>query len=186
MADILKLGSIETLVPKTEEPFVVSEKIVVNTWDKNRPRIVDISASFLVWFKGQVEEPKLEIVLQHHKLLRDSTDRNIIDGVGGEVLARLFLSSLYFMLDRQKWGNSGQLVTKDAEFNIFYLADFSGNLRTVSASWDNGWSIGACEIDTPALWQRSARVFSRRPAFKYTIPKEVLEESSLDPPVPAA
>lgn len=187
MSDILRSEAIEVAIPKSEQPFVVSERIVANTLDKSRVKIAGISTTFLTFFSQKIEQPKPEIVLQTHRLLRDSTDADIIDAIGGNVLAEVFMSSFYFLLDRQKLGTSGCLLRRDSEPNLFYIQDFEGVLRTVSASWDTpGWYIDACEIDKPSMWMRNLRVFSRRPAFKYTIPREALEDSTEKPaPFPA-
>lgn len=188
MVEILRHEAVEVSIPKTEQQFVVSEMIVVNTSDKNRVKIAGISTTFLTFFSQKIEEPKPEIVLNTHRLLRDSTDRDIIDAVGGNVLAEAFMSSFYFLLDRQKLGTSGCLLRKDAEPNLFYIQDFEGVLRTASASWESpGWYLDACEIDKSAMWLRNLRVFSRRPVFRPTVPKEALVDlqSSASTPVQA-
>ena len=161
----LELELVSTvLVPATTSKFIAKTKFVVNT-KRNAP--VKISAvwdNFTTWFlsgSGKIEDPMNVQTLRYHKLRKTSVDGPIIAELGGEAKAETTLSEMFFLMEKQKNGESGVLLN-NGYANIFYIRDQTGVLRAVGVRWSgDGWSVLAISVEGPGEWRGGSQVFSR-------------------------
>jgi hypothetical protein len=120
--------------------------------------------NFRRWFlegDGKTEDPISEQTLRYAKLRKASVDGSIIEELGGEDKALTTLSEMFSLMEKQRNGKAGALLT-DGYANIFYIRDQSGVLRTVNVRWrGGGWGVRAREVSIPVAWNADYYVFSR-------------------------
>jgi hypothetical protein len=152
------------VVPATTTKFVAKNKFVVNTDDNAQVKIFCVWDNFTTWFlsgKGKTEGPITEQTLRYHKLRTSSVDGPIITELGGKAKAETTLSEMFSLMERQKGGEAGVLLT-NGYANIFYAKDTSGTLRAVGVGWyGDGWYVYARSVEYPRDWSDGFRVFSR-------------------------
>lgn len=157
------LETIGTIViAATAEPFIASEKFVVDTGHKVEVRIAWLDGNFQNWFLGKTEAPAPEVTLKYGKLTRSALDDEICKEIGTESVETT-LAAIYALMERQKNGKSGVLLT-DGRANIFYVRDANGVLRAVLVVWlvgGGGWRVGARSVARQDGWSVGYRVFSR-------------------------
>jgi hypothetical protein len=148
-------------VVATTNPFVVRDRIVVNT-KKNAPvKISFVSDYFKECFYDKTEEAFGGSTLNYGKLSRSSVDGPIIAELGGEAKAETTVAEVYALMEAQKNGENGSLLT-NGYANIFYVRDAKGVLRSVSVLWDDGgWFVYALDVAYPDAWGDDNQVFSR-------------------------
>jgi len=150
------VGSI--VLPATEK--FVAEK----NFTRGAGNIGWLGDNFKNWFLGKVEEPAAEAELRYLTLTRASVDTPIISELGGEEKCEVALAHVFALIERQKTGNPGELLTSGYA-NIFYVRDVNATLRAVSARWRAGrgyWGVGASPVGYPGVWGADYRVFSRK------------------------
>lgn len=148
-------------VAATMIQFVARDHFVMNT-KKNVPvKISYLRDNFTTWFLGKEEQPFAGSTLRFGKLSRRSVDGPIIAELGGEEKAETTLTEFHALLQAQKDGENGPLLT-NGYANIFYVRDVNGVLRAVGAGWDGGgWHVVARPVTDPYGWGYGSRVFSR-------------------------
>lgn len=148
-------------VVATTNPFVVRDRIVVNT-KKNAPvKISFVSDYFKECFYDKTEEAFGGSTLNYGKLSRSSVDGPIIAELGGEAKAETTVAEVYALMEAQKNGENGSLLT-NGYANIFYVRDAKGVLRSVYVYWnDDGWFVDALDVTSPLAWVDGRQVFSR-------------------------
>ena len=145
----------------TAFPFIASEHFVCGTGPDAAVKISYLSDNFRAWFLNKTEEQKDETVLRYAKLRKSSVDAPIITELGGEVEAEISLCEVFSLMERQKHGEDGPLLT-NGWWNIFYIKDINGVLRAVRVFWSaGGWYVRAYSIEYPDTWLDGSRVFSR-------------------------
>jgi hypothetical protein len=150
-----------TTVAATTTLFVARDRFVVNTGKKAPVKISDLGGNFKDWFLEKVEQPFVGSTLKYGKLSRSSVDGPILAELGGEAEAETTLTELYALMEVQKNGENGTLLT-NGYANIFYVRDVTGTLRAVNASWyDDGWGVYADAVTDPDAWNDDNQVFSR-------------------------
>ncbi len=150
-----------TSLAATTTPFVARDRFVVNTGKKAPVKISYLGDNFKSWFLGKEEQPFAGSTLKYGKLSRYSVDGPILAELGGETAAETTLTELFALMEAQKNGESGPLLT-NGYANIFYVRDAAGGLRAVYANWnDDGWRVGAVSILYPNDWYDGHRFFSR-------------------------
>ncbi len=148
-------------VAATTAPFVARDRFVVNTGKKAPVKISYLGDNFKDWFLRKEEQPFTGSTLKYGKLSRYSVDGPIIKELGGEEHAETTLTELFALMEAQKNGENGPLLT-NGYANIFYIKDAAGVLRAVYAGWsDDGWSVGAGDVPSPSVWHAGCQVFSR-------------------------
>ena len=149
------------IVAATTTSFVVRSRFVMNT-KKNAPvKISFVSDYFKECFYGKTEEAFAGSTLNYGKLSRSSVDGPIIAELGGEAKAETTLTEVYALMEAQKNGESGPLLT-NGYANIFYVRDAKGVLRTVFVYWSGGgWFVSACDASNSNQWLGEDQVFSR-------------------------
>ncbi len=147
-------------IPRTEQ-FVVEKSFA-----KYR------GSNFNNWCLGRVEGSIGGVNLYCQPLKRNSTDPAIIEALGGNLEARIYLADI----DYAK--NSG-VLRKDVvcigyiEDEVRFSTDESFSyinekgeccvLRVVSFYWhSDGWAVYACLVDDPDDWYAGHLVFSRK------------------------
>ena len=174
---LLKLVS-TIVVQATTGTLVAKEKFVRDTGRKAKVKISYLGDNFTEWFlsgSGKIEDPESVQTLRYHKLRKPSGDGLIITELGGEAKAETTLSEMFSLMEKQKNGESGPLLN-NGWWNIFYIKDQNGLLRTVRVRWfGDGWSVLANSVESPDRWGAGRQVFSRN---------SVLESS--EPSAPAA
>lgn len=161
-SDLLELVGTVTL-PATTERFVASKKFVVGKGPDARVKICGLGSNFENWFLNKVEESIGETTLCFQRLRKASRDTPIINELGGEEKAETTLTEIYALMERQKNGEKGILLT-NGNANIFYAPDINGVLRAVFVDWygwGGGWSVSACGVEGPGRWLGGLQVFSR-------------------------
>ncbi len=150
-----------TTVAATTNPFVVRDRIVVNT-PKNAPvKIYFVSDYFKQCFYGKTEEAFGGSTLNYGKLSRSSVDGPIIAELGGKAKAETTLTEVYALMEVQKNGEKDPLLT-NGYANIFYVRDINGVLRAVVVYWNGvGWRVDADGVTHPGAWDVGDQVFSR-------------------------
>lgn len=150
-----------TTIAATTKKFVAREKFVVNTAEGAPVKISGVESNFEAWFLDKVEEHFAEIVLRYGKLRRWSRDIQIISELGGEEKAETTLAAVYALMELQKDGKKGALLT-NGYANIFYVRDVNGILCAVGVRWrGGGWHVGAYSVGDPDEWFDGSRVFAR-------------------------
>ena len=150
-----------TTVTATTTSFVVRDRIVQNT-KKNAPaKISSVSDYFKECFYDKTEGAFGGSTLNYAKLSHSSVDSPIIAELGGEAKAETTLTEVYALMEAQKNGENGPLLT-NGWANIFYLRDVKGVLRAVFVCWiDDGWFVFAIDVTYPHTWVAARQVFSR-------------------------
>jgi hypothetical protein len=140
------------IIPAAAKPFVANNHFIVNT-KKNAPvKISNLGGTFSAWFLGKSEVAFTGSTLRYGKLSRYSVDGPVIQGLGGEEKAETTLMELFSIMEKQRNGEAGPLLT-DGYANIFYIKDVSGDLRAVCARWrGDGWNVLARQIADPLGW----------------------------------
>ena len=135
---------------------------MVNTGgDDNRVRISFIGSNFRGWFLDKIEGPITEQKLRYAKLLKSSVDSPIISELGGEAKAETTLTEMFSLMEKQKNGKAGVLLT-NGYANIFYVKDNAGVLRAVDVYWSSdGWGVNARSVEGPRAWYVGFQAFSR-------------------------
>ena len=149
------------VIPARSTPFVARNKFVLGTNATAPVKISHFSKNFTDWFLGKTEEPLPEQTLRYAKLGQISLDGSIIAELGGEEKAETTLSELLSLMEGQKNGEDGPLLS-NGWWNIFYIKDCNCVLRTVYVYWfDGGWCVDASSTGSPFTWRAGFRVFSR-------------------------
>lgn len=183
----------EIVINQTFEQFVAKDKFVVNTQDDASIKIFGFNKDFDEWFlsgDSKIEPPAAKKTLVYHQMKRNHydnatlrelfTDRGIISQLGGEDKSEITLSGLYALLEKQRAGEDGDLLTGGN--NIFYIRDKNGVLRKVCVGWSDdgyfsreghiesektyhrptkfGWFLSAESTEERFIWNDSHRVFS--------------------------
>lgn len=141
-------------IAATAEKFVASEKFVVNTGPNARVKICGLGSNFQNWFLDKVEEPIGETTLRCQSLRKASRDIPIINELGGEEKVETTLTEIYALMERQKNGEKGILLTSGS-VNVFYDPDINGTLRAVLVlwdDWDGGWGVSASDVRDLGRW----------------------------------
>jgi hypothetical protein len=175
---LIPVGTVDVVATSTQ--FVAREKFVINT-KRNAPvKIAYLDDNFKAWMLGKTEAPFAGSTLKYGKLSRYSVDGPIIAELSGAMKARTTLAEIFRLLEAQKHGGDGPLLT-NGYANIFYVEDEirlpedeqvaytneAGEnvvLRAVSARWNArgvGWGVGASSVLDPSEWVDDDRVFSR-------------------------
>ena len=150
-----------TTVAATTTLFVARDRFIVNTGKKAPVKISYLGDNFKDWFLEKVEQPFVGSTLKYGKLSRSSVDGPILAELGGEAEAETTLTELYSLMEVQKNGENGTLLT-NGYANIFYVRDVTGTLRAVAAYWrGGGWRVGAYAVTSPCAWGGGRQVFSR-------------------------
>lgn len=149
-----------TVTIQATERFIAREKFVVDTSKKARVKISYLNDKFNAWFLPKVDDPAAEMLLRYTKLTRPALDDEIRKEIGAE-LEETTLVAIYELMERQKNGESGALLTNGG-LNIFYVRDATGALRAVYVYWSGyGWFVLAYSVSNPGRWSDGNRVFSR-------------------------
>lgn len=148
-------------VAATTTLFVVRDHFIQNT-KKNAPvKISFVSDYFKECFYGKTEELFGGSTLNYGKLSRSSVDGPIIAELGGEDKAETTLTEAYALMEAQKNGENGPLLT-NGWANIFYIKDAKAVLRVVYVFWNvDGWYVDADDVTFPGSWYDDYQVFSR-------------------------
>jgi hypothetical protein len=151
-----------TTVPATTIPFAAREWFIVNTEKNARVKISYLNNAFKAQFLGKVEPPHRGSTLRCAKRSLEATVRgtDIINTLGGREKAETTLEELFSLMEAQKNGEDGLLIT-DGYTNVFYIKDMDGTLRTVHTSWHNGWLVSANTLADQDGWASGRRFFSR-------------------------
>lgn len=153
-----------TFIPATTCKFVAKKKFVLDIGSTAKVKISCLGDNFISWFlkgDGKIEDSISEQALRYAKLRKASVDGPIITELGGEAKAETTLSEIYALMTKQGSGEKGALLHK-GWWNIFYVRDQNGVLRTVFVYWcDDGWRVGASSVENPGGWHGGRRVFSR-------------------------
>ncbi|MEE8131542.1 MAG: hypothetical protein V3T98_00625 [Candidatus Paceibacterota bacterium] len=143
------------------EKFIAKDNFFVDTSEKARVKISYLGDNFRANFLNKIEEPIVETALCYHKLKKSSRDIPIINELGGENRAETSLSTMFFLIEKQRNGESGALLT-NGYANIFYLRNVAGVLWAVRCYWSGGgWRVYAYSVGDPSAWGGGCRVFSR-------------------------
>jgi len=148
------------VIPATKTQFVAKDKFKLK---KDGGICYYLGDNFKSWFLEKIERAITEKTLCHHKLWQSSFDAPIIAGLGGETKVETTLTEMFSLMEKQKNGESGVLLT-NGYANIFYIEDVGGILRAVYVSWSgDGWYVIADSVGTPYRWIGGGQVFSRNP-----------------------
>lgn len=152
------LEDVGTVTIARTERFIARKKFAVDTTVK----ISCLGDNFQELFLGKVEELLGEITLRYQKLRKASRDISIINELGGEEKAETVLAEIYALLERQRNGEKGTLLT-NGYANIFYVRNVIGVLCAVDVRWrGDGWFVGADSVGSPYGWYEGHQVFSRK------------------------
>lgn len=114
---------------------------------------------------GSICGPTQGRTIQYHETRREApTDRVIINEIGGEKKSETTLRDMFFLMEKQKSGEDGILLTNGSA-NIFYIYRHKG-LRPVGVfRHKDGWAVnGNYSIDDLLWWGGGvSRVFSPSP-----------------------
>jgi len=103
-------------------------------------------------------------------------DAPIIAELGGNEKAETTLTEVFSLMEKQPNGEEGALLN-NGWWNILYVKDQNGVLRTVSVCWlVDGWNVYARSVGDPYGWYDGYQVFSRN---------SVLESSETSVPAQA-
>jgi hypothetical protein len=151
-----------TTIPATTIPFAARNWFIVNT-EKNSPvNISLLGDAFKAQFLGKVEPPHRGSTVRCAKLSLEVTVRgtDIVNALGGREKAETTLEELFSLMETQKNGEDGLLIT-DGYTNVFYIKDMDGILRTVHTSWHNGWLVSANTLADQNGFASGRRFFFR-------------------------
>ncbi len=154
------------VIPATICKFISKDKFVCDTSCKTKYNIGYIGENFTEWFlsgKGKIEDPISEQILCYSKLCEASLDYCIIEELGGMENSETTLFEMFFLMEKQKNGEDG-LLLNNGYFNIFYIRDQNGCLRSVNVDYlkDRGWFICSSSIKRPDKWGKGVRLFHRK------------------------
>lgn len=144
------------------DQFVASQKFVVDTGRKARVKIAWVGSNIQEWLFDKAEAPAPKVMLGYAKLTRSALDDEIRKEIGAE-REETTLAAIYTLMERQKNGESGVLLT-NGYANIFYVRDANGVLRAVFVLWNargGGWDVRAGSVALPCRWFVGRQVFSR-------------------------
>lgn len=154
-------GTGTLLILATVEPFITRDRFIVNTGRKAKVKISYIGENFRAWFLEKVEESFGGSTLCSARLRKGSVDGPIIAELGGEQKAETTLAEMFALMERQRNGQGGSLLT-NGYANIFYVRDKNCVLRAVSVDWGGGgWDVYADSVADPYKWHDDDLVFSR-------------------------
>lgn len=167
--------------PATTSKFVAEDKFTINTKSNMQVKISSLGYNFTNWFlshKGKTEDSiGKNTIMDYFKLRNPSTDYCIVEALGGEAKAEIYLSEMFFLMEKQKNGENGILSNNFVFYNIFYIKDRCGVLRRVYMFWNcTGWDIDADNVVNPYGWGIGSRVFSRNSvleSLKTLVPAQV-------------
>lgn len=150
-AELLVLEAVIPVI--SNEHFVASKYIRVDTSRKATLPISYLGDNLKVWFMNKSEEPVGETTLLVHRLMKGSVDKPILKRLGGDEAAETTLQEmLRFLVSAVK-----------GKWYIFYIKDVNGILRAVGARWDGGgWGLDASSVESPCDWFAEGRVVSRK------------------------
>lgn len=172
-SSILELMSTVT-VPATSASFVARDHFKLK---KDGGIYSSLGNNFQSWFGGKTEDPIGEQILRCHKLLKPSVDDRIVAELGGEAKAETALSGMSSLMEKQKNGEDGVLLT-NGYANVFYVQDQNGVLRSVVGSFCRfGWCVDAGSVE----WFDGSNVFSCLPDEAFAQLRGVVLESSESP-----
>ena len=161
------------VISGTTSKFVAKDRFVVDTDRKAKVKISYLGDNFTAWFlngDGKTEEPITEQTLRYAKLRQASLDAPIITELGGEAKAETTLTEAFSLMEKQKNGESGALLS-NGWWNIFYVRDINGVLRAVIVHWsDDGWRVNASSVEDPHRWDAGDQVFSRNSVLESSGP----------------
>jgi hypothetical protein len=166
LPSILDLVS-TVVIPATTSKFIAKDKFVVNITRNAPVEISVVFENFTNWFlsgDGKIENPIKEQTLCYHKLRKSSVNNLIIAELGGETKAETTLSEMFYLMEKQKNGGRGILLT-NGYANVFIIRDQNGVLRIVDVVWRLGWIIDATSVDVPRGYGLGYQVFSRNSDF---------------------
>lgn len=153
------LGSVE--IPAQARHFVVADDFVVDTSDGAVVKISNVWNGFKEYFLDKVEKPCGSLTLNYGILQKGSVDGPIIVGLGWEAKVETTLGAVFFLMKKQRNGESGILLT-NGYANIFYIRDTKNELRAVRVYWNgDGWRVYAVFVSGPNEWYEGCQVFSR-------------------------
>jgi len=167
-------GEVKTVeVPASNVLFFANEKFVVNT-DRNTAHVLiaGIHESFSQRFlngKSTVEQSTRRQKLRYARLLASSLYNPICAELGGNDFVETTLSQLYFLMELQKFGEPGALLSgrmldvPDVNFdNVFFIKDANDVLCAVKVRWiGNGWHLSAQDLALQKYaWDKGTQVFS--------------------------
>lgn len=110
---------------------------------------------------GIVEDAVSGTTLRIHRLVKNSTDTEIIAELGQ--LATTTLGQMYEMMKAQSNGERGNLLV-NGWMNIFYVPDDEGSICSVRCNWDfdsRRWYVLAFSVATKNMWTADDQVVSR-------------------------
>lgn len=162
-------------VAATAIRFVARGRFVVNT-DKNAlvkishlgEGLTDVQGklvpNFREWFLGKIEQPFGGSTLRYRTLRQyTSADGLIVAALGGEAKAETTLTEVFALMRLTEENQYIPGPLSASGWNIFYVKDVSGVLRSVHMLLlDGGWSISASSITGGDGWSFGSRVFSRK------------------------
>jgi hypothetical protein len=120
----------------------------------------DFRSNFLA-DDAKVEADIAEANLRMRKLLKPSMDFPIITELGGEGVAETSLGQMYKLIESQRQGQQGILLTNGGA-NVFFVRDSKGILWGVSCLWSSDhWHVNADPVTCSYRWSAGSQVFSR-------------------------
>lgn len=147
------------IVPASNE-FIARDYFKVDMSDAAVVKIFCLRDNFKAWLLNKTEPARIELSLRCHKLCKDSTSRLIIAELGGEAMAETTIAEMYTMMERQKNGESGELLTNGSA-NIFYIRDIQEVLCAVRINWNgDGWDVDAESVADTNIWFTHNQIFS--------------------------
>jgi hypothetical protein len=151
-----------TIIPATTIPFVARNWFIVNPGRYAPVKISYLNDAFKAQFLGKVEPPHRGSTVRCAKLSLEVTVRgtDIVNALGGREKAETTLEELFSLMETQKNGEDGLLIT-DGYTNVFYIKDMDGILRTVHTSWHNGWLVSANTLADQNGFASGRRFFFR-------------------------
>ena len=148
-------------IPATGVPFIARESFVVGTSPDAPVKISFIGTNFTAWFGAKTEGPHAQTDIYYFQLLEFSVGGLIIAELGGEEKAETKLVEIYALIENQRNGEQGILLT-NSDANVFVVHDVNGVLRVVNVRWDyGGWRLSAYSVEVSYGWGAGGQVFSR-------------------------
>ena len=155
------LEFVGTISVSAVKEFVAKKKFVINIGDNALVKVSYLGDNFREQFLGKIEKSFPGSELRYQKLMKSSVDDSIINKLGGKAKAETTLAEVFSLMEKQGNGQSGALLT-NGWWNIFYVHDINGVLRTVLIYWSGvGWHVDAHSAEHRACWFADYLVFSR-------------------------
>lgn len=149
-----------TIIPGTNEPFVIKDHLVVNTGEDAEVKISSVEDSVKKLFFEKIEAPLDPTQLFCYKLLENSVSKPIIAKLGEKLKVETTFAQIFYLLKIQRNGEGGILLTNSFG-NIFFVRDAKGAFHTVFVRWlDGGWRVSAYSVEYPIRWDASDQVLS--------------------------